>query len=128
MMMLLHSTRRAAQSAEPQTTRAIVPDRPRGLLPFSVRKPVAAAAVAALLLGATLPIAQHAGAQVDSAVGWMERAPAPGDESTEVVLDGTELPAGAPTVAVDEITVAYDPTAQEQVEPYDPHAGEQTGR
>ena len=128
MIVQLLSTRLAAQSAQPQTARTIAPHRPRGLLPFSVRKPIAAAAVVALLLGATLPIAPHAGAQVDSAVGWMEQAPTPGDASTEVVLDGTELPAGAPSIAVDEITIAYDPTAQEQVEPYDPHAGEQTGR
>ena len=128
MILQLLSPRLAALSAQPQTTRTMAPDRPRGLLPFSVRKPVAAAAVAALPLGATLPIAQHAGAQVESAVGWVEQAPTPGDESTEVVLDGTELPAGAPIVAVDEIAIAYDPTAQQQVEPYDPHAGEQTGR
>ena len=124
MILQLLSPRPAAQSAQPQTTRTIVPDRARGLLPFSVRKPVVAAMVAALLLGATLPIAQHAGAQVESARGWMERAATPGDERTEVVLDGTELPAGAPIVAVDEIIVPYDPNTPGQVEPYDPQVDE----
>ena len=120
MIVQLLSTRPAAQSAQPQTKRTIVPDRPRGVLPFSVRKPVVAAMVAALLLGATLPTAQHAGAQVESARGWMERAATPGDASTEVVLDGAELPAGAPTIAVDEIIVPYDPNTPEQVETYGP--------
>ena len=128
MNLQILSPRLAARSAQPQTTRTIVPDRPRGLLPISVRKPVVAAMVAALLLGATLPIAQHAGAQVDSAVGWMEQAPTPGDASTEVVLDGTDLPPGAPPVAVDEVIVAYDPTVQGQIEPHDPHIYGQTGR
>jgi hypothetical protein len=124
MIMQLLSTRLAARSA-PQTARTLVPDRSRGLLPFSVRKPAAAAMVAALLVGATLPVAQHVGAQGESAVGWIEQAPTPGDESTEVVLDGTELPAGASTVAVDEIIVPYDPNTPGQVEPYDPPAEEQ---
>ena len=128
MTMRILSHRLSAQSALPQTARPIPPDRSLGLRPFSVCKPVAAALVATLLLGVTLPIAQHAGAQVQSARGWIERATTPGDESTTMVLDDTELPPGAPIIAVDEISVAYDPTAQEQIEPYDPHAGEQTGR
>ena len=125
--MQLLSTRLAAWSAS-QAARTLVPDRSRGLLPFSVRRPVAAAMVAALLLGATLPIAQHAGAQVQSARGWIERSATRGDESITIEVDNPERLAGAPIVAMDEIILPYDPNTPGQVEPYDPHAGEQTGR
>ena len=131
MTVRLLSPRPAAQSAPPQTARKPVPDHLRSVLPFSVRKPVAAAVVAALLLGATLPVAQHAGAQAPSeqevmeARGWIERAATPGDEQTAIEVDATDLPADAPAVHVDAITIPYDPNAQEQIEPFDPHGERQ---
>ena len=115
----------AYQSTQPKTVRTLTSDRPRTVLSFPTRTPVAAAVVAALLLGASLPVAQHAGAQVESARGWMERAETPGDESITIEVDGTELPAGAPIVSEDAITVPYDPNVQEQIEPFDPRAEEQ---
>ena len=71
-----------AERAQPQTACKQALPRPGNLRPFPARKPVAAAVVAALLLGATLPVAQHVGAQVEPAREGI--APAP-DASFEYV-------------------------------------------
>ena len=97
------------------------------VLAFRRRRLIAAAAAVLLMLTAITPVGPQVVAmaqEVMEARGWIERAEIPGDESTTVELDGTELPAGAPTVAVDEIIVPYDPNTPGQVEPYDPPAEE----
>ena len=86
MTVRLLSPRLAAQGGQPQTTGTLVPDHPRRVRPFPARKPVAAAVVAALLLGATLPVAQHAGAQVEPAREGI--APAPGASFEYVDISG----------------------------------------
>ena len=122
-----------AERAQPQTACKQALPRPGNLRPFPARKPVAAAAVAALLLGAAPPVAQHVAAQVPSerevmeARGWIERAATPGDASTAIEVDETELPPDAPVIHVDEIIVPYDPNAREEIEPFDPHAQQQVG-
>ena len=83
------------------------------------------------MLSASTPVGPQVVAmaqEIMEARGWVERAATPGDERTSVEVDGTELPAGAPIVSEDAITVPYDPTARVQVEPYDPNAHGQPGR
>lgn len=97
------------------------------LLTLRRRQLIAMAAAVLLMLSAITPVGPQVVAmaqEVLEARGWIERAETPGDASTEVVLDSTELPAGAPPVAVDEIIVPYDPNTPGEVEPYDPQVDE----
>ena len=97
------------------------------LLTFPRRRLIAVAAAVLFMVSAITPVGPQVVAmaqEVMEARGWIERAETPGDASTEVVLDGTELPAGAPPVAVDEIIVPYDPSIPGEVEPYDPQVQE----
>jgi len=97
------------------------------LLAFPRQRLVAVAAAVLLLLNAITPIGTEVAASAQElleAVGWVEQAPSPGDESTAVEIDGgdrSEL-VGAPTVEVDAVTVPYDPNVRDQIEPRDASA------
>ena len=98
------------------------------LLALPRRRLIAVAAVVLLMLSAMTPVGPQVMAmaqEVMEARGWVERAETPGDEGISIEVDGTELPAGAPIVSEDAITVPYDPNVQEQIEPFDPRAEEQ---
>ncbi len=87
------------------------------------------AAAILFLLSAITPVGPQVVAtaqEVIAAWGWIERAPAPGDESTSVEVDEAEVPPGMPTVGVDAVTVPYDPNADEEIEPVDVPPGKST--
>jgi hypothetical protein len=99
------------------------------LIPFPRRRLVAVAAAILFLLSAITPVGPQVVAtaqEVIAAWGWIERAPAPGDESTAVEIDETAPPPGMPTVGVDAVTIPYDPDTRDQIEPAGVPAGEPT--
>ena len=99
------------------------------LIPFPRRRFVAVAAAILFLLSAITPVGPQVVAtaqEVIAAWGWIERAPTPGDESTTVEVDQTDVPPGMPTVGVDAVTIPHDPNAREQIAPADVPAGEPT--
>jgi hypothetical protein len=100
------------QSARPaqQTAPTVAPERTRARLPFSARTPVAAALVAAFLFGTTLPVAEHAGAQVEDA--RVEVVPAPG-----AGFDYVDVPGVVPAPVGENATILpYIPSAVNEID------------